>query len=56
LLQRPEEADLLAGIRQKTNHGRPLASDTFISKLEQKLGRRLRPLPGGRPRKRNNGG
>ena len=53
LLQRPEDAELLAAIRRKTHHGRPLASDTFISKLEQKLGRRLRPLPGGRPRKRN---
>jgi len=53
LLQRPEDDDVLAAIRQKTHHGRPLAGDTFISKLEQKLGRRLRPLPGGRPRKRS---
>ena len=28
----------------------PLASDKFLSKLEAKLGRRLRPLPVGRPR------
>ena len=53
LLRRPEDADVLTSIRQKTHHGRPLASDAFVSKLEHKLGRRLRPLPGGRPRKRN---
>jgi hypothetical protein len=31
--------------------GRPLASDSFLSKLETKIGRRLRPLPVGRPQK-----
>ena len=30
---------------------RPLGSDSFLSKLERALGRRLRPLPAGRPRK-----
>ena len=38
-------------IRAKTNRGRPLGSDSFISKLETMVGRRLRPLPHGRPRK-----
>ena len=31
--------------------GRPLASDGLLSKLESRLGRCLRPLPVGRPRK-----
>ena len=31
--------------------GRPLGSDAFISKLETRLNRRLRPLPVGRPKK-----
>jgi putative transposase len=38
-------------IRLATHRGRPLASDSFLSKLETKLNRRLRPLPVGRPRK-----
>ena len=33
--------------------GRPLGTDKFISKLEIKLGRRLRPLPVGRPPKKD---
>jgi putative transposase len=37
--------------RAKTSRGRPLGSDSFISKLETCVGRRLRPLPTGRPRK-----
>ena len=40
-------------IRARTSRGRPLGSDSFISKLEHKLGRRLRALPHGRPRKEN---
>ncbi len=38
-------------IRRATTRGRPLASDSFLAKLEKRLGRRLRPLPVGRPRK-----
>jgi hypothetical protein len=34
--------------------GRPLGSDALLSKVEHALGRRLRPLPVGRPRKRRN--
>lgn len=38
-------------IRMRTQTGRPLGSDRFVSKLETLLGRRVRPLPVGRPRK-----
>jgi len=38
-------------LRVRTHTGRPLGSDSFLSKLETLLGRRLRPLPVGRPRK-----
>ncbi len=37
-------------IRASTHSGRPLATDSILSKLEHKLGRRLRSLPVGRPR------
>jgi len=37
-------------IRLSTHTGRPLGTDSFISKLEKLLGRRVRPLPIGRPR------
>jgi len=40
-----------ARIRVRTHTGRPLGSDGFLSKLEILLGRRVRPLPPGRPRK-----
>jgi len=42
-------------LRRCTLTGRPLGSDSFLSKLETALGRRLRPLPVGRPRKRKMG-
>ena len=41
--------DMQGAIRLHTRTGRPLASDRFISKAETLLGRRLRPLPIGRP-------
>jgi putative transposase len=47
LSERDEEG--VEAIRLTTSRGRPLASDTFLSKLEVKLNRRLRPLPEGRP-------
>jgi putative transposase len=40
-----------ARIRLRTHTGRPLGSDSFLNKLETLLGRRVRPLPVGRPRK-----
>jgi putative transposase len=39
-------------IRRWSNRGCPLGSDSFISKLETLLNRRLRPHKRGRPRKR----
>jgi len=41
----------VAQIRLRTHTGRALGSDSFVSKLETVPGRRLRPLPVGRPRK-----
>jgi len=41
----------MARIRLSTHTGRPLGTDGFLSKLEKILGRRVRPLPIGRPRK-----
>jgi len=35
-------------LRVRTHTGRPLGSDSFLSKLETLLGRRVRPLPVGR--------
>ncbi len=37
-------------IRAYTHTGRPLGSDSFLSKVEFLLGRRIRPLPMGRPK------
>jgi len=39
-------------LRLNTHTGGPLGSDSFLSKLESFLGRRVRPLPVGRPKKR----
>ena len=50
-LTQPEDETALARLRRTTARGRPLGSDSFLSKLERILGRRLRPLPVGRPRK-----
>ena len=41
----------ISRLRSKTYTGRPLGSDAFFSKLERVLGRRVRPLPVGRPKK-----
>jgi len=41
-------------LRLRTHTGRPLGSDSFLSKIEAALGRRVRPLPRGRPRKGRN--
>jgi len=50
----PDDEDFVASIRGTTLRGRPLASDSFISKLEAVLGRRLRAAPVGRPKKKRN--
>jgi len=45
-----QDPDLVRQLRVRTQTGRPLAGDSFLSRLETKLGRRLRPLPTGRPK------
>jgi putative transposase len=45
-----EESDVKR-LRSRTYTGRPLGSDSFLSKLERVLGRRVRPSPVGRPKK-----
>jgi putative transposase len=52
-LRTPEDESELSTLRISTHRGRPLATDSFLSKLEHKLGRRLRPLSVGRPKKAN---
>ena len=42
--------DVLSAVRLNTHRGRPLGSDKFLSKIERLVGRRLRPLPVGRPK------
>jgi putative transposase len=51
MLERPDDDKLAASLQRATSRGRPLGSDKFIAKLETLLGRRLRALPPGRPRK-----
>jgi putative transposase len=50
-LSGPEDGEALSGVRASTHTGRPLGSDAFLSKVESLLGRRLRALPIGRPKK-----
>jgi len=50
MLERPDDDRLAASLQRATSRGRPLGSDKFVAKLETLLGRRLRPLPPGRPR------
>ncbi len=38
-------------VRNATHVGRPLGRDSFMSKMEKVIGKRLRPLPVGRPKK-----
>ncbi len=44
-LTRKLPAELMEQVRLNTHTGRPLAGDAFISKLENRLNKRLRPLP-----------
>ena len=46
-----DDKETLAALRRNTQTGHPLAGDPFLSKLERRLGRRLRALPVGRPKK-----
>jgi hypothetical protein len=49
LTEVPDETET-RGLRLNTRTGRPLDSHGFVSKLETVVGRRLRPLPVGRPK------
>lgn len=51
-LRLPQDDEQVSRLRLSTHTGRPLANDSLLSKLERKIGRRLRPLPVGRPRKK----
>jgi putative transposase len=51
VLEEIQSEETVEQIRLNTHTGRPLASDSFISKMEKVLNRRLRPLPVGRPKK-----
>ena len=51
VLTRREDPVIAGLMRTKTQHGRPLGSDSFLSKVEKLLGRRVRPQPVGRPKK-----
>jgi len=50
LQSKPDRIDL-DRLRIHCRTGRPLGTDKFISKLETAIGRRLRALPVGRPKK-----
>jgi len=50
LLVRPDDEAGVFRIRRNTSTGRPLATEPTLSRLERRLGRRLRALPVGRPR------
>jgi putative transposase len=43
------DEEQLKRIRLSTHTGRPLGTDSFISKVEKMIGRRVRPMPVGRP-------
>jgi putative transposase len=51
MLTQPEDEDVAKNIRLNTRTGRPLGNDRFLSKVETLLGRRVRALPVGRPKK-----
>jgi putative transposase len=53
-LQQPQDEKLILRMERSLHTGRPLASDSVLSKLEKRCGRRLRPLPIGRPRRSRN--
>ena len=49
VLEQGIDPDFAEIFRSKTRTGRPLGTDSFLSKLEAQLGRRVRALPVGRP-------
>jgi putative transposase len=48
---RHEEAEFEASVRMATSTGRPLGTETFISRIEKILHREILPRQGGRPRR-----
>ena len=54
-LTRPQDEADVARLRRWSRLGLPLGSDTWLSKLETALNRRLRPTPRGRPKKHREG-
>ena len=50
-IEAKEQAAQIEAIKGYTIKGRPLGSDLFISGLEEKLGRVLKPKTRGRPKK-----
>ena len=51
ILVKPDDDEIKVALRSSTSRGRPLGSDGFISKIEKFVGKRVRPLPVGRPKK-----
>ena len=51
-LSEKEDKEIIKEIEKSTLTGRPLGSNIFITKLEKLLGRRLKTLPPGRPKKK----
>jgi putative transposase len=52
LLGEWDEEKVERPLRERTSTGRPLGSERFLNELEAMLGRRVRPLPIGRPPKK----
>ncbi len=52
ILLEGQDEQLLRVVRQGLSCGRPLGGDAWLAKLEVSVGRRLRPLPVGRPKKK----
>jgi putative transposase len=51
VLSIPTEEETVQCMKRHTHTGRPLGSDSFLSKVEYFLGRRVRALPVGLPKK-----
>ncbi len=50
-LKENEDKELVEGIRKNSMSGRPCGNDGFIKIIEKIVGRRLRAMPRGRPKK-----
>jgi len=50
-ISREQDGAVVEHVRAWGNRGCPMGADSFISKLETRLARRLRPAPRGRPKK-----